>query len=115
MITNRLHFARGRCRGLDALVRRYRLPFVLSFVLVFSIVGHADGVGAYRGWCRVDPQFQIGGDVVLVTVGAQVGDLKTARALSTGPISIVVRVPPGTYARYLASNNGFGFGFDVDI
>lgn len=115
MITNRLHPLRNLHRGLGHGVRPRRIPCVLALVLVLSIVGGVEDTYAFRGWCRADPQFQIGDQLVLVTVSAQTDDLKTARALSTGPIVIVVNVPPGVQAKYLAGSNGFGQGFDVTI
>jgi hypothetical protein len=88
---------------------------LLTLVLALSVAVGTGEAKAYRGWCRADPQFQINGETVLVTIDARVGDLKTARALSTGPISIVLTVPSGSHARYLASNKGFGYGYDVQV
>jgi hypothetical protein len=115
MIGNRLHHIRTRRCGLDVIARPRRLPLLLSFVLLFMVVAPVGDAAAYRGWCRADPQFLIGGDLVLIRVSAQTDNLKIAKSLSTGPIIVIVRVPPGTHAEYLASSNGFGDGFDVSI
>jgi hypothetical protein len=115
MTTNRLLFSRVRYRGSDSRARPRRLPLVLTLVAILSVAGGVEGAGAFRGWCRADPQFQIGGDLVLVTIDAQVRDMRAARRLSTGPIRIVLTVPTGTRAKYLASNDGFGQGYDVVI
>jgi len=95
--------------------RSGRLPLLLTLVVALSIASGTGEAEAYRGWCRADPQFQINGETALVIIGARVGDLRSARALSTGRIGIVLTVPSGTHARYLASNKGFGDGFDVEI
>jgi hypothetical protein len=73
----------------------------------------ADAAG--RGWCRVDPVFLIDGQVAHVRVAAEVRNLREARALSAGPISIVLTVPPGVPTRFLADDSGFGDDYDVRI
>jgi hypothetical protein len=115
MIKNRplLTRIRHRRHGIRAYPRRF--PLVLTLLAILSVAGGVNGAGAFRGWCRADPQFQIGGELVLVTIDARVPNMSAARELSTAPISILLTVPAGTQAWYLASNDGFGHGYDVVI
>jgi hypothetical protein len=103
MTANWLQSLRGRCRG----------PLLVMLVFALSIVCGIGDAAAYRGWCRADPQFQIDGRLVRVMVSAQVRDMRTAHELSTGPIDLVLTVPSGTDVRYVAGNDGFGYGFAV--
>lgn len=71
--------------------------------------------GAFRRWCRVDPVFRIGGQTAHVWVSAQVNNMRAARALSTGPTRLVLAVPAGVEAEHVASDDGFGYGYDVTV
>ncbi len=71
--------------------------------------------GAFRRWCRVDPVFRIGGETAHLYVAARVRNMRQARALATGPTKLVLFVPAGVEARYLASDDGFGHGYDVEV
>jgi hypothetical protein len=74
-----------------------------------------EAVEASRGWCRADPQFMIGGQLVRVTIDARVPNMRAARKLSDGPIKLSLMVPPGMRAEHLASGNGFGDGYSVTV
>ena len=71
--------------------------------------------GAFRRWCRVDPVFQIGGQTAHVWVSAKVNNMHAARALATGKTKLVLAVPAGVKARHLASDDGFGYGYEVAV
>ena len=71
--------------------------------------------GAFRRWCRVDPVFRIGGQTAHVWVAAYVRDMRQARALASGETKLVLTVPKGIKARYVASDDGFGYGYEVDV
>ena len=85
-------------------------------MLALPLALGVDGAGAFRGWCRADPEFRIDRRTVRVLVDARVHDMREARALSTGePIQIVLTLPPGIRARLLATGTGFGAGYAVSI
>ena len=69
------------------------------------------GVGAGRGWCRVDPVVRVDGQTCHFNVAAWVSTLPEARDLSTGPIRVRVAVPPGTDFEWIADDNGFGYDY----
>ena len=95
---------------------RPRGLLVLALVLALPLALGADGAGAFRGWCRADPEFRIDRRTVRVLVDARVHNMREARALSTGePIQIVLTLPPAIRARLLASGTGFGAGYAVSI
>ena len=66
-------------------------------------------------WCRVDPVFQIGGETAHLYVAANVDTMRQARALASGPTTVALAVPAGVAARHLAGDDGFGFGYEVDV
>lgn len=88
---------------------------ILALLILLHFALGVHDAGAFRGWCRADPQFMIDGQVALVTVAAGVHDMRAARELSTGPIGIVLTVPRSSDVRLLASGNGFGLGYDISI
>jgi hypothetical protein len=115
-----LRESRRRCRHLvtDPLRLAFSFSPVRLAVLVLLVLPFGMGVpdaAAFRGWCRVDPEFQIEGQTAHVGVAAKVDDMRTARALSTGPIAITLTVPTGVSARYLAGDRSFGDGYQVTI
>ncbi len=71
--------------------------------------------GAARGWCRVDPVVRVDGRTARLRVAADVPTRREARALSTGPIQLVLRVPAGAEAEHVASDDGFGLGYAVSV
>ena len=73
------------------------------------------GAGAFRRWCRVDPVFQIGGQTAHVYVSAKVNNMHAARALASGKTKLVLAVPAGVKARHVASDDGFGYGYEVAV
>ena len=108
----------GRHRRLPnrAHVAARRVPLALALLIVLQLALGAHGAGAFRGWCRTDPQFLIGGRLALVGVAVQVPSMQVARVLSAGePIKLVLTVPADVDAQHLASGNGFGYGYDVTI
>ncbi len=70
---------------------------------------------ALRGWCRADPVVRVDGQTAHVYVSAGVRTRREARALSTGPIRVVLRVPAGAEAEHVASDDGFGFGYAASV
>ena len=101
----------GFAAGVRSSLRRIGIALFAVAILVTAPAI----AGASRGWCRADPQFLIGGQLVRVTIDAQVGDMRAARALSDGPITLELTVPHGVRVELLASGNGFGDGYDVSI
>ena len=73
------------------------------------------GAGAFRRWCRVDPVFRIGGQTAHVYVSAKVNNMHAARALATGKTKLVLTVPVGVKVRHVASDDGFGYGYEVAV
>jgi hypothetical protein len=98
----------------DPLLPRRALPRLVataSFSLAAALGPRAAPAG--RGWCRVDPVLRIDGQTCHVAVAAGVANRREARALSTGPIRVAVAVPAGAAAEHVASDAGFGFGYEV--
>lgn len=103
-----------RARGRSGAVHSRRSLFALPLVL--PILGMPTGADAWRGWCRRDPVFKIGGEVAHVRIAVNVDKMRTARRLGTGdPIGILLTVPDGVDARFLGTDNGFGYGYDVRV
>jgi hypothetical protein len=72
-------------------------------------LGLAGQARAGRGWCRVDPSFQVDDLIGNVFVAGEI-DRKYD---TTGPIQLRFVVPQGTYVELLASDPGFGHGYDI--
>ena len=68
---------------------------------------------AARQWCRVDPVLRVDGQTCHVAVAARVRNRREARALSTGPIRVAVAVPTGAVVEHVASDAGYGHGYEV--
>jgi hypothetical protein len=66
---------------------------------------------AGKGWCRVDPVVIIDGQIADIFVGSTLSALLS----TTGPIEIVVTVPPGTSTTHVISDLGFGRGYDFSF
>lgn len=90
-----------------------RMGFALFAVAILAVAPAT--AGASRGWCRADPQFLIGGQLVRVTIDAQIPNMRVARSLSEGPIVLELTVPHGVRAELLASGDGFGDGYRVTV
>lgn len=69
----------------------------------------AGDASAGRSWCRLDPTFLVDGLIGNVYVS---GELNRAYD-TTGPIQLKFSVPEGTYVELLASDPGFGYGYDI--
>jgi hypothetical protein len=69
----------------------------------------AGDAAAGRSWCRVDPTFRVDGLVGNVYVA---GELDRAYD-TTGPIQLWFRAPAGSTIELLASDPGFGYGYDI--
>ena len=95
------------------LPRRRLLRLLTAAPLALATMGRPGGVGAARQWCRVDPVLRIDGQTCHVRVAAGVANRREARALATGPIRVAVTVATGTVAEHVASDAGFGFGYEV--
>jgi hypothetical protein len=88
--------------------------FVLTAAVVIASLGFLARVPtaeAGKGWCRSDPVVIIDGQIADVFVGSTLDALIT----TTGPIRIVVTVPPGTSTTYVISDLGFGHGYDFSF
>ena len=84
---------------------------VTTIALTLAVLGlvlTGSPAQAGKGWCRVDPIVIIDGEIADVFVGSTLSALLT----TTGPIRMVVTVPPGTQATKLISDLGFGRGYD---
>ena len=73
------------------------------------------GAGAFRRWCRVDPVFQIGDQTVHVGVAVAADNMRQARDLAAGATKLVLAVPAGVEVRHVASDDGFGYGYEVAV
>ena len=97
------------------LTRRYVLRSLAAASVALVPALRQGEAGAFRRWCRVDPVFQIGGQTAHVWVSAKVNNMHAARALATGKTKLVLAVPAGVKARHLASDDGFGYGYEVAV
>ncbi|MGI8476274.1 MAG: hypothetical protein ACR2OO_07900 [Thermomicrobiales bacterium] len=62
-------------------------------------------------WCRLDPVFLIDGMVASVYVSSRQG----SNVASTGPIQLIFAAPEQVSVELLSSDEGFGYGYDVQI
>ena len=87
--------------------RALRLGVVatLSLPTALSLRDAAAG----RTWCRTDPLLSIGG----VRANVYVSGLLDVRYDTSGPIGLVVRVPTGVLGEVLATDSGFGHGYEI--
>lgn len=97
----------------SGLTRRRLLPLAAGAVLSLLPALRPPAAGALRQWCRTDPVVRIGGHTAHVYVDAYLKNIRQARALATGPTRIVITVPTGVPAQHIASDNGFGHGYDI--
>jgi hypothetical protein len=106
VVMNRLQFMRHN----PALPRFLRGVFgALIVALVASLVFGVSGASAGRTWCSKDPLFQVGDDVVDVTIASYTDMLNAA----TGRVKIVLTVPDGVSAQPHHRDGGFGYGYDI--
>ena len=97
----------GGCRlGMSRLVLAAAIALATLGMLV-----SAPSASAGNGWCRVDPIVIIDGQIADIFVGSTLSALLS----TTGPIEIVVTVPPGTRTTHVISDLGFGRGYDFSF
>lgn len=93
-------------------VSGFRISRVVSTLAValavLGLVLTGSSAQAGKGWCRVDPVVIIDGQIADIFVGSTLSALLT----TTGPIKMIVTVPPGTKTTKLISDLGFGRGYD---
>lgn len=93
-----------------ALTRRQLLRLLGGATLaVVPALGVLERAGAARAWCRLDPTFRVEDLVGNVYVS---GELDQAYDV-TGPIQLRFTAPDGCTVELLASDPGFGQGYDV--
>jgi hypothetical protein len=80
-------------------------------IAILAALALASTAQAGKGWCRVDPVFIIDDQITDVFVGSDLSALTS----TTGPIKIVLAVPPTTEATMVISDLGFGHGYDIEI
>ena len=97
------------------LTRRYVLRSLAAASLALVPAVGPGGAGAFRRWCRVDPVFQIDGQTAHVWVSARANNMHAARALATGKTKLALAVPAGVKVRHVASDDGFGHGYEVAV
>ena len=83
------------------------LPLVQALVLVLGV----QGAEARRGWCRVDPVVEIGGQTAHIWVASTV----EMREAASGRVRVVVKVPAGVPAREVPEASGGGFGHGIKV
>jgi hypothetical protein len=88
--------------------RRAGLGALLVALLATLVAGVPDA-SAGRTWCSKDPLFQVGSDIVDVSIGSYTDMLTSA----TGPVKIVVTVPVGVTAKPFYIDSGFGYGYSI--
>jgi hypothetical protein len=103
MQSHDIELGRGRCRSIAHIV------VIALAVLAALVTGSSAQAG--KGWCRVDPIIIIDGEITDVVVGSDLSALVS----TTGPIKIIVTIPPKTMAVKLISDLGFGRGYDIKI
>ncbi len=78
-------------------------------LLVIGFLLHAQSAGALIEWCKADPIVEIGGKRMHVYASGP-SDLLEA---VTGPTVVEITVPTGVPATLIATDPGFGQGWDV--
>lgn len=86
-----------------------RLAFALFGVILAMMMLAAPASAG--GWCRGDPLFIIGNDILDVQVGSNLAMYQAA----SGPVEMVVTVPRGRSAHVVLSDFGFGHGYDISF
>lgn len=89
-------------------MRRLATSFLVGLLALMCFVTPA---AAGRVWCRADPVIKVDGQIVDILVSSY-NEMRTAQ---TGPIVIVITLPPGTSADVLATDDGFGAGYAITI
>jgi len=87
--------------------RRFACSLAIS-ALALPAAGAPRGAAA-AGWCRKDPQLRIGAKSTNIFLEYRADRANTC----TGPIRLVVTVPPGTATAVLSQDEGFGHGYTV--
>lgn len=77
--------------------------------LALLLALQADPAWAARTWCRRDPVFRIGTQIVVLHVSSD----KAMFDAATGPVVLGVTGPAGVTNQLLATDNGFGYGYAV--
>jgi hypothetical protein len=94
----------------DQMTRRHALRlFAGAALAVIPAVGIASESSASRRWCRLDPSFLVDGLVGNVYVSGELD----RQYDTTGPIQLHFTVPEGARVELLASDPGFGHGYDI--
>lgn len=97
---------------IPAVPRRRALTLLAGGTLPLILPGVAR---AGRRWCRIDPLFQIDGQIAHLRLAILVESRREARALATGAIQVVVQVPREIESRYIASDAALGFDYEVSV
>ena len=90
-------------------MRRLLIRGPLLGLLAIAFLLHAQSAGAILDWCKFDPIVEIGGKRMHVYASGP-SDLLEA---VTGPTVVEITVPPGVPATLIATDPGFGQGWDV--
>lgn len=89
-------------------MKRFTLAMILALLAIIVLIVPAS---AGRLWCSSDPIFMIDGQQVSVWVSSY-GEMTSS---ATGPVKVILTVPSDVEARLLATDRGFGYGYDVEI
>ncbi len=90
--------------------RRAAVRLLSVCVLAAPAALRSEAARAIKGWCRKDPVVKIGD----VTAHVVLSSYAEMNELATGASQLVITVPKGVPARFVASDPGFGnLGYDV--
>ena len=86
------------------------LRWASALVLVLGLLLSSSPVSAGKLWCRNDPVIMINGEVADILISSSAA----MDAAATGPVEIVVTLPPDMNGSVLATDLGFGgYGYVI--
>lgn len=92
------------------LTRRAAVGLLAAGAVAVPAALRAPSALAVKGWCKQDPIVKIGDLTVQIVLSSEAA----MHGRATGPTQIVIQVPAGVRARFVADDPGFGHhGYDV--
>jgi hypothetical protein len=103
--TGRSQMDHVSCRRLSKVVSG------LLAVLAVAVALQVNGAAAGRTWCKMDPVIAVDGRLANIYIATDAG----IAVAGTGPVQLVVSVPPGVSFSLVSADAGFGFGYQVSF